>query len=197
MWCLAEQVKANMSTNEVVCTWSNVEWWSWRHIIAARVLIMERLKQLCTDYFNNMRPVHNAASDEQITSKKAWREQKKWILSVYNARPKTQRSTLVPLSNKTCVILVLVGGLSTGIQHLWPVCSRHIYLWDSTKVVLWLLDFLESRLERPWLWHHSGTFTWSTWVMHVFTTLYSLVIASSNMISIDGELQLCYCSALL
>ena len=80
MWCLAEQVKANMSTNEVVCTWSNVEWWSWRHIIAARVLIMERLKPLCTDYFNNMRPVHNAASDEQITPKKVWREQKKWII---------------------------------------------------------------------------------------------------------------------
>ena len=80
MWCLTEQVKANMSTKEVMCTWPNVEWWSWRHIIAARISITERLRPLCTDYFNNMRPVHNTASDEQITSKKVWREQKKWIL---------------------------------------------------------------------------------------------------------------------
>ena len=46
----------------------------------SRLVLTERLRPLCTDYFNNMRPVHNAASDEQITSKKAWREQKKWIL---------------------------------------------------------------------------------------------------------------------
>ena len=36
---------------------------------------------LCIDYhFNNSRPVPDDASDEQITPKMEWQEQKKWIL---------------------------------------------------------------------------------------------------------------------
>ena len=129
----------------------------------------ERLRTLGTDYFNNLRPMHDAASDDQITWKMDWQEQKKWILHTAEETPTNKKITHFKQyldkkyqpNRKTKSLHALLGPLSMGVfpsglfptnysrgkfSHLRHLPKRrfpngHFYHWDSSQSRIFPMDF--------------------------------------------------------